>query len=162
MPISPRMNAKLNEQVANEFFASQLYLAIACYFDDLGLRMLARHYRKQTEEERAHALKIVDYIPQVQGTVKIGAIPEPQQKFESVLAAIEAALAHEHKVTAQVNDLMALAEEEKDYATASFLKWFIDEQVEEVDQQAQLAKIAKMVGPHVVNMEAYMIHMHKA
>lgn len=35
------------------------------------------------------------------------------------------------KVTALINDLYSLATEEKDYATQSMLKWFVDEQVEE-------------------------------
>jgi ferritin len=159
MAISEKLNAKLNEQITNEFFASQTYLAMSCMFDDMGLKMLSKLYRKQAEEEREHAMKILDYIPQVEGTVKLQSIPEPQAKYESVLAAIEAALAHERKVTQQIHELYALAEADKDYASRSFLQWFVDEQVEEVDSQLHLAQIARYAGDHFVQLEAYVAHM---
>ncbi len=159
MAISKAMNAKLNEQVTNELFASQLYLAIACRFDEQGLKNLAKLYRKQTDEERSHALKILDFIPTVEGTVKLQAIPEPPAKFPSVLAAIEAALEHERKVTDQINKLMALAEKESDYATREMLRWFVEEQVEEVDSQAHLVQMARLAGDHLLQLEAYVARL---
>jgi ferritin len=62
-------------------------------------------------------------------------------------------------VTRQINDLVKLAEEEKDYATRSFLNWFVDEQVEEVDSQAQLVQVAKMAGEHFIQLEGYVGRM---
>lgn len=161
MPISKAMNAKLNEQVTNEFFASQTYLAMACMFDDLGLKMLAKLYRKQTEEEREHALKLIDYILSIEGSVKLQAIPEPKAKYPSVLAAIEAALEHERKVTANFEELTALAEKDKDYATRSFLTWYVNEQVEEVEQQVYLVQLARMAGDRLLQLEAAVSHMVK-
>jgi ferritin len=161
MALSKAMNGKLNDQITNEFFASQVYLAMACMFDDLGLKMLAKLFRKQTEEERTHALKILDYVAAVQGTVKLDVIPEPTAKYRTVQAAIDAALAHEHKVTDQIHALVALAEKEKDYETQSFLKWFVDEQVEEVDSQVHLSQIARMAGDHLLAIEAYIAHTMK-
>lgn len=155
MAISEKMNAKLNEQITNEMYASQVYLAMACMFDDMGLKMLSKLYRMQTEEERGHALKILDFIPTVEGKVKLQPVPEPPASYPSVLAAIEAALEHERLVTRQFNDLVKLADEEKDYATRSFLNWFVDEQVEEVDSQAQLVQVAKMAGEHIIQLEGY-------
>lgn len=161
MPVSKAMNAKLNEQITNEFFASQIYLAMACMFDDMGLKMLAKLYRKQTEEERAHALKILDYVLSIEGHVRLQAIPEPPPEYPSVLAAIEAALAHERKVTAQINELTALAEKDQDYATRSFLTWYVNEQVEEVEQQVYLAQVARLSGDHLLQIEAAMAHLVK-
>jgi ferritin len=159
MAISKAMNAKLNEQITNELFASQLYLAIACMFEEQGLKMLAKLYRRQTEEERGHALKILDYIPTAEGKVKLQAIPEPPAKFPSVLAAIQAALEHERKVTGQIHDLVALAEKENDYATRSFLQWYVDEQVEEVDSQLHLTQVAELAGNNLLQLEAYVAHL---
>jgi len=45
--------------------------------------------------------------------------------------AFQDTLKHEQGVTARINALMDLAIELKDHATVSYLKWFIDEQVEE-------------------------------
>ena len=161
MALSEVMNTKLNQQITNEFYASQLYLAIACMFEERGLKMLAKLYRKQTEEERGHALKILDFISTVEGKVRLQAIPEPTPTFPSVLAAIEAALEHERKVTRQIHDLMALAEQEQDYATQALLRWYVEEQVEEVDSQLHLVHIARLAGDHVLQLEAYVAHMVK-
>lgn len=155
MAISQTLNAKLNEQITNEFFASQTYLAMACMFEAKGLKMLAKLFRKQTEEEREHALKILDFIPSVEGQVKLAAVAEPTATYPSVLAAIEAALAHERKVTDQFNTLMSMAIKDNDYASQNFIKWFVDEQVEEVDSMLHLTTVAKMAGEHYLQLEAY-------
>jgi ferritin len=159
MAISEAMNAKLNEQIANELNASQVYLAMACMFEAQSLKMLAKLFRKQTEEERGHALKILDYIPEVEGKVVLHAIPQPTMEYASVEAAIEAALNHERRVTQQINELMALAEREKDYATRNFLNWYVEEQVEEVDSMLNLLQIAKLAGKNLLQLEAYVAHL---
>jgi ferritin len=59
---------------------------------------------------------------------------------------VKAALDSEMTVTQQINDLVALAEKENDYATRSFLKWFVDEQVEEVATMTELLQWVTMAG----------------
>ncbi len=161
MAISDAMNKKLNTQITNEFVASQTYLSMACMFDDMGLKNLARIFRKQTEEERSHALKILDYLLENEGKVRLQAIPEPPAEWPTVTDAIAAALAHERKVTGQINELVALAEQEKDYATRSFLNWFVDEQVEEVNSMSTLLQAAKLAGDRLLQLEAYIAHLVK-
>ena len=157
--LSQAMTTKLNEQIASEFNASQTYLSMACMFESMTLKMLAKMFRKQTEEERGHALKIVDYMLEAGGTVNILPLPAPPARFESVAAAIEAALKHEEMVTQQIHNLVALAEQEKDYATRSFLQWYVDEQVEEVASTTDLLQIAKMSGQQLLLLEAYVAQM---
>ena len=159
MAISEAMNKKLNEQITNELNASQIYLSMACMFADMGLNRLPARFRQQVEEERVHALKILDYVLEVEGKVALQAIPEPPHEWPSVLAAIEGALEHERKVTRQIHDLVALAEKDNDYATRSFLNWFVDEQVEEVSSMTQLRDVAKMAGDHLLQLEAYVGHL---
>ena len=155
MAVSKAMNARLNDQITNEFYSAQVYLAMACMFEEMGLKMLAAFFRKQAGEEREHGMKFVKFIPDVEGTVKLQAIPQPPGKYKSVTAAIEAALEHERKVTDQINQIMALAETEKDYATRAFINWFVDEQVEEVNTQLQLLQVAKIAGERLLQLEAY-------
>jgi len=159
MAISDAMNTKLNEQIKHEFGASQAYLAMACMFADMGLESLAMFFRKQTEEERQHALKILDYVLEIGGKVKIHALEAPTHEYPTAAAAIEAALAHEHKVTRQIHDLVALADKDNDYPTRSFLQWFVDEQVEEVSSMDHLAKIARMASQtSLLHLDAYVRH----
>ncbi len=158
MMISEKVNQALNKQITNEFYSAHVYLAMACMFDGKGLKLLAKAFRKQTEEEREHAYKILDYVLEQGGEVKIEALPEPPAEYPTVLAALEAALEHEKLVTSQVHDLCALAAEEKDYATGHMLGWFVEEQVEEVASMQQLVDVAKMCGNALLQLEAYMIH----
>ncbi len=156
MQISSAMNGKLNEQITHEMNASQTYLAMACQFADLGLINLAATFRKQTEEERSHALKILDYVLEVGGRATLQTLSAPPSEYSSVGAAVDAALAHELKVTKQIHELVALAEQERDYATRSFLQWFVDEQVEEVASMSHLKQIVQMAGPNLLQLEAYL------
>lgn len=156
--ISAGMCAKLSEQITHEFGAELTYLAMACQFERDSLKMLAKFFRKQADEERGHALKIVDYLLEVGAVPRLEAIPAPAAEHATVLAALEAALAHEQRVTQQIHDLVALAERERDYATRSFLNWFVDEQVEEVSTMEHLVGVCRMCGPHLLQLEAYLMH----
>ncbi len=155
MSISSAMNAKLNEQVTNEFAASHKYLAMMCRFEQQGLKFLAARFRQQMEEERGHALRLVRYLLDVGGTVSLRDMPAPKSDYPSVVAAIEAAAGHEREVTRQINELMALAEAEKDYATRGLLQWYVNEQVEEVASMDHLAHIARLAGDNLLQLEWY-------
>ena len=136
----------LNKQIVNELHASNAYLAVASHMDALGLKVLATFFFRQSDEERGHAMKILRYLLDVGGTVRVGAIPEPKADFESVEQAVQNSLDHEIEVTSQIHNLMALADDRRDYATASFLKWFVDEQVEEQSTMNDLLALVQMAG----------------
>lgn len=146
MLISKEMQDKINEQIVHELFSSNAYLGIASYCDSLGLKVLAGRFFEQSEEERGHALKFLQYLLDVGAKVEMGAIPQPKSDFKSVEEAVKTALEQEVTVTNQINALMALAQKEDDYATASFLKWFIDEQVEEVATIGDLLQLVQLAG----------------
>jgi len=152
--ISPAMNDKLNAQVTNEFGASHMYLQMACACEERTYKAMSAFFYRQSQEEREHAMKIAKYILEVGGQVTLGAIPQPSGDFATPLAIFQAALAAEQTVTRQIHDLVALAEQEKDYASRSFLQWFVDEQVEEVSTMSELVDIAERAK------EVFHIEMH--
>jgi ferritin len=158
MMISAAMNAKLNEQISVEFAAAFAYLAMACVFDAMGLKVLRGRFLKQWDEEREHAMKVIRYLSEVGGTVTLESIDKPRSDYKSVEAIVSTALQNEKDVTAKINDLVALAEKEKDYATRSFLEWFVDEQVEEVSTMIDLLHLVKLAGPNVLQVEASLRH----
>jgi hypothetical protein len=80
------------------------------------------------------------------GVVKLQPIDKVETKWKNALDAFEDTLEHEQKVTSMINDLYALATEEKDYATQSMLKWFIDEQVEEEESAKDIIDKLKLIG----------------
>ncbi len=127
---------------------------MAAAFEDMNLRIFAKRFYMQSAEEREHAERIFKYVIDVGGSVKLKSIDEPKTKWESVEEIITAARDHEIKVTKMINELVDLAEKEKDYATRSFLQWFVDEQVEEVSSMEELLNLVKMAGPNqMLNLE---------
>ncbi len=136
----------LNKQINLELRAYYAYLAMGAYFEELNLKGFARWVLDHAEEEMAHAMKIYHFILDRRSNVKLLPLPEPEQHWDSPLAALEAALQHEQKVTASINDLVQLARQEGDYATDNFLQWFVAEQVEEEEVVDDLMQKVRMVG----------------
>jgi len=158
MMISETMNAKLNDQVTAEFGAAHAYLAMACLFDNMSLKVLAGRFFKQYSEELEHAMRIVRYVLEVGGTVALDGIAKPKKDYKNLEDIVATALQNEKDITAKINDLVALADKEKDYATRSFLQWFIDEQVEEISTMSELLNLVKLAGNNVLQLEAVVRH----
>ncbi len=136
----------LNEQINAELYSAYLYQAMAAYFEAESLDGFARWMDLQAEEEMFHARKFYDFVNERGGRVILEGIDKPKSDWNSSLEVFEESLAHEEKITAMINDLVALADEEKDYATRSFLQWFVDEQVEEEDSVGEIVHRLKLVG----------------
>lgn len=158
MMISDTMCAKLNAQIAAEFAAAHSYLAMACAFDRMGWKILAKRFLEQHDEERQHAMKFLGYVQEVGGTVTLEAIPQPAADYTGAEAIVQAALESEENVTRLIHELVALAETEKDYATRSFLNWFVDEQVEEVAGVNDLLTLVRIAGDNLLQVESRIRH----
>ena len=159
MMISTTMNAKLNDQMTAEFGAAHAYLAMACIFDNMSLKALAARFFKQYAEELEHAMRIVRYALEVGGTVALDGVAKPKTDYKNVEGIVATALQNEKDITAKINDLVALADKEKDYATRSFLQWFVDEQVEEISTMSELLNLVKLAGNNVLQVEAVVRHL---
>jgi ferritin len=129
--MNPTIESALNDQLNFEMYSANIYLAMSAYFDAMGLPGFAHWMQIQYQEEMVHAMKFYGFVNERTGRVKFAALPEPQFEWNSPADAFATALAHEKIVTGRINDLMALANDEKDFATANFLQWFVAEQVEE-------------------------------
>lgn len=144
--ISPKIQDLLNKQFNMELYSANLYLAMSSYFLSKDLDGFANFFRIQAQEEQMHAMKQFDYIHQVDGRMYFSLVDAPQNEFESILDVFTLTLEHEQKVTASINNLVGAALEEKDYATYSFLQWFVNEQVEEEASIKSLIQKIKMIG----------------
>lgn len=156
--IEAEMVQQLNEQIGREFEASQQYLAMAVYLDGRSLENLARFFYLQADEERAHAMKIAQYLIEVGQEPRVPALPEPKASFDSPLEIAEASLAHERKVTDAIHELVDAATERRDHTTFQFLQWFVDEQVEEEATMDKLVDVIKAARDHI-QVENYVRHM---
>lgn len=144
--LNNKVQDALNEQINAEFWSAYLYLSMAQHFEAEGMPGVANWFKIQFQEEQAHATIFMNYINQRGGRVTLKAIDAVPTSWESPLEAFKATLEHEKKVTALINDLYALAESERDYATRDRLTWFISEQVEEEDNCRTLIDKFSLIG----------------
>jgi len=134
--LSKKLEDAINAQINAEFWSAYLYLSMSADFASKGLSGFANWMEIQFKEEQDHAMKFLNFILSRGGKPELKPIAKVEKTWKTPLAAFKSTLEHELVVTKLINDLYALATEEKDYATQSMLKWFIDEQVEE-EENAQ-------------------------
>jgi len=143
---SKKVQDEMNLQIKYELESAYIYLSIAAYLDSITFPGMAHWMKLQAKEEEAHAMKFYNFINDRGGRVELQAIGQPPVEFQSPLDVFKRALAHEQKITGNINDLYALAFEEKDYPSQLLLQWFIDEQVEEESNAGEIVEILKRIG----------------
>ncbi len=144
--LSKNLSSEINTQIKLELFSGYLYLSMAAYFEAKNLPGFASWMKKQAGEEQEHALKFFDYLNNRGDRVVLQAIDQPQSEFKSPLAVFEQALEHEKSVTARINLLYSIAVKDNDYASQSFLNWYLDEQIEEEKNANEIVEWLKMGG----------------
>jgi ferritin len=155
MTIKLKLLTPFNNQIQSEFTASHQYIAIAVYFEEMGLVELAQFFHRQSEEEREHAMKFVHFMLETEARPIIPAIPELRNDFNNPADAVEFALEQERKVTAQIDALVTLALQEGDHASNNFLQWFVTEQVEEVATMTTLLQTIRLAGDNLLLVEDF-------
>lgn len=146
MKLSTKVEKALNDQTNLEISSAYVYLGMAAYFAQTPFAGFAKWMEVQYGEELGHARKFFKYIVERGGKVKLAAIPQPKGDYKSALEAFQTSLAHEQKVSAAICGIYELADAEKDYPTQSFLKWFLDEQVEEEKNVSELVTKLELIG----------------
>lgn len=141
--LSDKMVDELNAQLGRELSAANQYLAMAIHLDARSLKELSGFFYRQSEEERAHAMKFVHYLLQADATPVVPAIPEPLADFESIEKIAQMGLDREQEVTRCIHALVDLALSEKDHTTNHFLQWFVEEQLEEEATFTELLDVVR-------------------
>ena len=155
MLISKKLESAINQQVGDEMGASMQYIHIASYFESEDLLQFAKLFFEQSDEERMHAMKLVHYVLETGGEVVIPTVAKTRSDFNSAEDAVSAALDWEQEVTKQINALMDIAVEEKDYLSQDFLNWFVSEQLEEISKMSTILNIVKRAGNDLLVAETY-------
>ncbi|HEY5903999.1 MAG TPA: ferritin [Anaerolineales bacterium] len=143
--IGKAMQNAINDQINKELFSSYLYLSMAAFLEARNLPGFAHWMRVQEGEEREHAMKFFEFIIETGGTVELKAIDAPRGNWGTTLDLFEQVAEHEAQVTASIHDLYELALKEKDYPAQVMLQWFINEQVEEERNAAEIVASLKMI-----------------
>jgi len=142
----PELIQALNDQIREELASSYIYLGLSSDLDALNLTGAAAWFRHQADEERGHAMKLYDFVYDLGGRVVLQALPQPSTPVKNLHEAFTKALGHEKHITGCIHKLVKLARQHDDIAVESFLKWFVDEQVEEEKTAADILAKIEMVG----------------
>jgi bacterioferritin B len=145
----------LNEQIANEFAASQQYVGAAVYYDAATLPRLAHFFYRQALEEREHAMMMIRYLLDVGEAVHIPDIKSVETTYSDGSAPVRMALEQEKRVSEEIFALFELAREVKDYRAEQFLQWFVKEQVEEVALMGDLLNVVERSKENLLLAEDY-------
>jgi bacterioferritin B len=147
--------AALNEQIANEFAASQQYVGMAVYYDAETLPRLAHFFYRQALEEREHAMMMVQYLLDVGEEVHIPDIKSQETSYSDSVTPVKKALEQEKRVGEEIFALFELAREVKDYRAEQFMQWFVKEQVEEVALMSDLLNVVERSKDNLLLAEDY-------
>jgi ferritin len=153
--VAEKFAEALNEQIANEFAASMQYVGAAVSYDNQTLPRLATFFYRQAEEERTHAMMMVQYLLDTDEEVKVPDIKAQQTRFDDALAPVTMALEQERRVGEEINALFALARETGDYRGEQFMQWFVKEQVEEVALMQDLLNVVERSKENLLLAEDY-------
>jgi ferritin len=144
--IKKEVLSAMNAQINAESYSSYMYLSMAAYFENMGLSGFANWMKIQYQEEAAHALRFFNYVIERNGKVELKSIDQVPVEFGGIVDVFEKTLAHEIHVTELINNLMDIAVAASDHASQSFLKWFVDEQVEEEANVEKILATLKLIN----------------
>lgn len=136
----------LNQQVNKEFYSAYLYLDFSNFYYDEGLEGFGNWYRIQAQEERDHAMLMLQYLQNNGEKVVLEAVDRPSVEITDAKSVLEAGLKHEQYVTGLIHTIYDAAYSVKDFRTMQFLDWFVKEQGEEENNAETLVKKFELFG----------------
>ncbi len=144
--LSETLQAALNGQMTKEAHASQIYLSYGAWAAGDGYDGIANFLFRHAQEERNHMMKVLEYILERGGRVKIDAIAAPPPDPTSVQDCFEKVFQSEIDNTNSIYKLVKMSLTEEDWATWNFMQWFVKEQTEEETLALSLLDKIKIAG----------------
>jgi ferritin heavy chain len=163
----PRQNfhadceALINKQINMELNASYVYMSMAFYFDrdDVAFKNIKKYFLKASEEEREHAMKLMEYQNMRGGRVILSDINKPaKDEWGTIAEAFEAALDLEKKVNDSLLSIHKVAGDRGDAQFCDFLEThYLEEQVKAIkelsDHLTNLERVGQGLGEFIFNKE---------
>ena len=141
-----KIEKALNNQIKSEAQSSQIYLAMASWAETQGLGGTAQFLYKHSDEERMHMLKLVQYVNERGGKAIVPQLDQPEKDYKSLKKLFQTLLDHEIMVSGEINNLVEICLDEKDYTTHNFLQWYVAEQIEEEALARTIMDKLSMIG----------------
>ncbi len=143
---------KLNKQIEMEGKSSAYYLSMASWADMKGFTHSAQFLYDHAEEERQHMLKLFRYINDAGGHAVQPEIIGVRHNFNSLREVFELILEHEIEVTKSINQIVDHCFAIKDFATFSFMQWYVTEQREEETLARRALELFEIIGEEGVGL----------
>ena len=143
--LSQKLHDAINAQINAELWSAYLYLSMSMDAEAKGYKGVANWFFVQWQEEQDHARILMNYLNARDCKVELKPIDEVQTEWSSVLEMFQETLKHEKVVTSLINNLAAIAAEDRDFASSNMLVWFIDEQIEEEESARDMIFAAEAV-----------------
>ena len=150
--ITQRLHSAINAQINAELWSAYLYLAMSLDSESKGYKGFANWFYVQFQEEQAHARILMNYLNSRDAKVELLPIDPVPARWNTVLDMFKQTLEHERKVTSLINNLVAIANEDRDFASINRLNWFIDEQVEEEESARDMITAVEAVEDNKYGM----------
>lgn len=150
--ITQRLHSAINAQINAELWSAYLYLAMSLDAESKGYKGFANWFYVQFQEEQAHARIFMNYLNSRDAKVELLPIDPVPATWDSILDMFRHTLEHEKKVTSLINNLAAIANEDRDFASINRLNWFIDEQVEEEESARDMITAVEAVEDNKYGM----------
>ena len=144
----------INNQINKEFYSAYLYLDFSVYYEEVGLDGFANWYMIQAQEERDHAVLMLQYLQNNGEKVTLEAIAKPDKELKDKLQVLELGLEHERYVTSLIHTIYEAAYSAKDFRTMQFLAWFVKEQGEEEKTAEDMIKKMRLFGDDAKSLYA--------
>jgi len=142
--ISPELGQLFVSQISHELNNHNLYMSFANYFGIEGLTDLETYYRKRAHEEYIHYSWIMDYLTNGDYRFEHPLISGVIEKPNDYLFPFSATVKREIETTQLIYKIYELANEQKDFMTASWLyEKLIKEQIEEENTSRMAESIAQ-------------------
>jgi ferritin len=138
----------INEQIWLENNASFYYLYLSTQFKENGYNGISKFFLEQSNEERDHMLKLMDYLLDQDEQPLIpnyNFMEDLDEKF-NILSHFKNSLYNERKVTQSINTIINKCKELNDIQTESFMQWFVTEQMEEESKFKDIIDDLKIIG----------------
>jgi len=136
----------LNKQMGVEARSSAIYLSMSAWCYAQGLRGCGEFFRKQAHEEREHMMKIFNYIVEAGALAVSPEVTNVERTFDDLRSIFVMALDQEIEITENFNKMTELCQKNRDFQTARFLQWYLDEQREEEWQARRCIEIFDLMN----------------
>jgi ferritin len=159
--MNKKVEAALNAQIEKELFSSNLYLSMASWAETQGYKGIAAFLYIHTEEERMHALKLIHYVNDRGGHAEVSALKAVKKDFKSVKDMFSEIMEHEIMISSEINNIVGICMDEREFTTQNFMQWYVTEQIEEESLFRSILDKLDMLGDDKKNLYIFDMEMEK-